>query len=186
MQTRRSRSRVLAVVAVAAIATMVVLWVMIGALTYDGLELGSTTSAGPDGKLAGNVVRKPLRGGQVTEFGVTVRNSGSHAVTITGVGVVSRPDDAKVRDYQVTPAGARMAPADGTGTPDNLVPLKPFTLDPGHERYFLIRARMPACEHVGTSVDIDRFVVHFKALIFPREQTIKLGTPIEIVRGDRC
>ena len=178
------------IVAAAVIVTAVVAWVLISALNYEGLENGSWTVHGTDGELVTRdeftIVQKELRSGGVTESGVSVRNGGSHAVTITGVSVISRPDDAKVRDYQVTPAGTRMAAADGTSPDVEPVPFERFTLQPGHERFFMIRARLPACEHVGPMVDIDRYVVHYKALIFAHEQTLMMRTPIEFIADPSC
>src|SRR3954470_21432677 len=122
---------------VATIAFVAATWWVIGARTYNDLELGSTTSAGSDGRIAGDeffdheqVVLKRFRAGKITTFGVSVRNAGGRDVTLTGVGPQRQFDDQKLEDRNLSPRGVQMNPRDGTGTPEKTVPFRPFVLHP--------------------------------------------------------
>ena len=178
--------------ALAVVVVAVVAWWTIGAATYDDLARGSTAWAGTDAKVVTSddvdrheVVRKPLRAGKITQFGVSVRNAGSRTVTITGVGDQAK-DYVGRTDYQLTPAGVAMSRDEYPR--DQLLPFKAFKLDPGKERYLVLSVRMPACAHFGpgSELGIDNFEVRYRVLAFHHTQRLPLLDPIQVVRGKRC
>jgi hypothetical protein len=126
------------------------------------------------------------RDGARVRYGLSVRNHGPFAIKITEVSDLEAPDETV---FLFRPIAVRMGEDNQSGTGARL-PFRPFTLEPGHERYLEVIGQLGDCEYwePGSAEIIDSEGVRFEVLGQSLEDRVALGTSIEFraARAGRC
>jgi hypothetical protein len=128
----------------------------------------------------------PYRDGARSVYGLSLRNDGPLAVEVTEVARPESPDEAHTL-FRTTEV--RIGEDDAAGTEARL-PFRPFTLEPGHERYVEVIGVIGDCEFYepGSSNVLDRERVRYEVLGQSLEADVPLSTAIEwrYGRAARC
>ncbi|MBA3358162.1 MAG: hypothetical protein H0U20_01765 [Thermoleophilaceae bacterium] len=175
----------LAVVLLVAAAAAGLAWVL-PMVTYDGVEEGAFSSAGPDGRPVkagpfGEYVSIRYRAGVATSVDVSVANNGDRDVRVTSLG--DRRGLSGVR-----PRGVRIGEANSNGPPRRYVPFREFDLPAGQARGVRLLYRTGACSALpkDSSVTFEALHLRWRTGFVEREQTIELRSPIEFRRDGIC
>jgi hypothetical protein len=173
------------VVVLAAAGMAAVIWVF-PVVTYDDLEEGTFSSAGPDGRSVpagpfGDYVSIRYRAGLTTSVDVSIANKGERDVRITEVG------DSRGLSG-VSPRGVRIAAANGSGPPQRWVPFRDFDLPAGQARAVRLLYRTGSCSRLAknSSVTFGALHVRWRMAFVEREKTIELRSPVEFRRDGIC
>lgn len=160
-------------------------WVL-PVVTYDAVEEGSFSSAGPDGRSVqagpfGEYVSIRYRAGLTTSVVVSVANKGDRDVRITSLG--DRQGISGVR-----PRGVRIGEVNASEPPRRYVPFREFDLPAGQVRGVRLLYRTGACSDLpkGSSVTFEALRVRWRTGFVDRETTIELRSPVEFRRDGIC
>ena len=175
----------LGVVLLAAAALAAVIWVL-PVVTYDDLEEGAFSSAGPDGRSVaagpfGEYVSIRYRAGVTTSVDVSIVNEGERDVRITEIG------DGRGLSG-VSPRGVRIGSANGSGPPRRWVSFREFDLPAGQARAVRLLYRTGSCSRLArdSSVTFGALQVRWRMAFVEREKTIELRSPVEFRRDGIC
>lgn len=175
----------LAAVLLAAVVGAGLVWVL-PVVSYDDIEEGSFSSAGPDGRSVaagpfGEYVSIRYRAGLTTSVDVSVANGGDREVRITSLG------DRRGLSG-VSPSGVRIGQANGTGPPGRWVRFREFDLPAGQARGVRLLYRTGSCSDLAkdSSVTFGALHVGWQMGFVGREKTIELRSPVEFRRDGIC
>jgi len=160
-------------------------WVL-PVITYDAVEEGAFSSAGPDGRSVeagpfGEYVSIRYRAGTTTSVVVSVANNGDRDVRVTSLG-----DDRGLGG--VRPRGVRIGEANSSRPPRRYVPFREFDLPAGQARGVRLLYRTGACSALrrNSSVTFEGLHMRWRTGFVEREKTIELRSPIEFRRDGIC
>lgn len=182
------------------VAAVVVLGVLVGGRAWvrgqDYLTSGSTSrvplqarvveddNAAPDEPQEIAVV--PYRDSARVVYGLSLRNDGPLSVEVTEVAELEPPGESF---FLFRPVEVRMGEESQPGT-HAPIPFRPFSLEPGEERYLEVTGVLEDCEHhaPGSSTLISAQFVDFEVLGQELEAEVTLPTTIEFryTRRTRC
>lgn len=128
----------------------------------------------------------PYRDGAQVVYGLSLRNDGPLSVKVTEVARGEAPGDSS---SLFRPTGTLMSERENLQARPR-APFRPFTLEPGHERYVEIVGMLGDCEYYepGSAEVIDRQRVRFEVLGQSLIADVRLPARIEWRYGDgaRC
>jgi hypothetical protein len=108
----------------------------------DGASVRNHDSPAPGGPERVAVV--DYDDGAPMRFGFAVRNDGPFKLRVTDVAAAEPPDETV---FMFSPTETRMAPEEGRPADGDAVPFRPFSLEPGHERYVEVVGELGDCEY---------------------------------------
>jgi hypothetical protein len=117
--------------------------------------------------------------GAPMRFGFAVRNDGPFKVRVTEVARAEPPNETV---FMFRPTETRVAPEEDRPADGDVVPFRPFSLEPGHERYVEVLGELGDCEYwmADSSETIAAQSVRFEVWGQSLEQWIPLDAEIEI------